>query len=67
MNIIHIGFYKVFRLPLEDGRRVFMAWSEYGGPDFYLDKAQNREIDGWWYDEPLCKALDWFINRGYKA
>lgn len=56
-----------FRLRLDDGRHVFMYWHSYLGPAFYPDRNQARMIDGWWEDEAICRALDWFIGRGHRA
>ena len=56
-----------YRLPLADGRRVFMGWHHYCGPIFFHDKAENREIEDWHEDQLICDALDWFLNRGKKA
>jgi hypothetical protein len=56
-----------FRLPLEDGRRVFMEWHSYLGPTFFHDRARSC-INETWYEDPLiCKALDWFTGRGCRA
>lgn len=66
--IIHLcGFSPCYRLPLADGRRVFMEWHSYFGPAFYHDRARNRIIDNWWEDERICQALDWFQGRGERA
>lgn len=56
-----------YRLPLEDGRRVFMEWHHYCGPTFYHDRLCQREIEVWWDDDDICAALDWFIKRGKRA
>ena len=56
-----------FRLPLSDGRRVFMEWRSYGGPTFFQDRRCEREIDEWWEDKAICDALDWFCGRGHIA
>lgn len=56
-----------FRLPLADGRRIFMSWHNYCGPTFYYDKAETREIEDWWGDKLLCDAFDWFLKRGRKT
>lgn len=56
-----------FRLPLEDGTRVYMDWHHYCCPTFYKDKAAKRVVEEWWEDERICKALNWFIKRGEKA
>jgi hypothetical protein len=56
-----------YRLRLEDGAHVFMAWHHYCGPTFYRDKLERREIDEWWVNPLICKALDWFQGRGNKA
>ncbi|MET4696687.1 hypothetical protein [Endozoicomonas lisbonensis] len=56
-----------YRLPLADGRRVFMEWHSYLGPTFYHDRHRRREIDDWWEDELINEALEWFQNRGNRA
>lgn len=56
-----------FRLPLEDGRRVYMDWHSYCGPTFFKDKNLGKVLDYWWEDDLICKALDWFIKRGHVA
>lgn len=56
-----------FRLRLLDGRYVYMTWNNYGGPLFSLDRDEKRIIDWWHEDEYLCKAVDWFVNRGKRA
>lgn len=56
-----------YRLPLSDGRRVFMDWHNFCGPTFYRDKRSLRQIDNWWDDELICEALEWFQNRGNRA
>ena len=56
-----------FRLPLSNGRRVFMEWRSYGGPTFFRDKWCKREILEWWEDSAICDALDWFCKRGHVA
>lgn len=65
--IIHITILPSYRLRLDDGTYVFMAWHWYCGPTFYRDKAERREIDDWHENPLICAALDWFINRGKKA
>jgi hypothetical protein len=56
-----------YRLPLEDGSRVYMEWHNYLGPSFFKDKHSTREIIEW-YEKPLiCRALDWFVDRGERA
>jgi hypothetical protein len=44
-----------------------MEWHEYHGPAFYKDKNCMREIENWYEDSLICKALDWFVDRGRKA
>ena len=61
------GFNPVYRLPLADGRRVFMEWHRYCGPTLYHDRNMRREIDDWWEDQQICDAVEWFQNRGNKA
>lgn len=56
-----------FRLRLEDGEYVYMAWHSYCGPTFFKDKHERRIIDNWYDNMFICKALDWFIGRGCKA
>lgn len=56
-----------FRLPLADGRRIFMGWHSYCGPTFYRDRDEQREIIEWWNDPLICAALEWFIGRGHRA
>lgn len=56
-----------YRLRLEDGTCVFMDWHHYCGPTFFRDKWERRVIDNWWENELICKALNWFQNRGNKA
>ncbi len=56
-----------YRLPLADGRRVFMSWHNYCGPTFYHDRDERREIEEWYEDKQICDALGWFVSRGRKA
>lgn len=56
-----------YRLPLADGRRIFMDWHSFCGPTFYHDKNANRPIADWWESPMICQALDWFQQRGNKA
>ncbi len=56
-----------YRLRLEDGRYVFMDWHKWCGPTFYRDRDLYREIEEWWNDTAICKALEWFQKRGEKA
>jgi len=56
-----------FRLRLSDGGYVYMGWHNYCGPTFYHDKLENREIEGWWENPLICKALNWFQDRGNRA
>lgn len=62
--ICHNPFY---RLPLADGRRVFMEWHSYLGPTFFHDRMYSREVKDWWENDLIMDALDWFIQRGNKA
>lgn len=56
--------YPDYRLRLNDGGYVFMAWHNYCGPTFYKDKLMTREINKWWDNKLICDALDWFTGRG---
>lgn len=56
-----------YRLPLADGRRIFMDWHNYCGPTFYHDRASRREVADWWEDSLICAALGWFQGRGNRA
>lgn len=67
MRIIHIAFSKAYRLRLEDGTYVFMAWHWFCGPTFYHDRAERRIYDEWYENPQVCRALEWFIKRGKKA
>lgn len=58
---------QVFRLPLANGRRVFMEWHSHLGPAFFRDRAGRREMAVWWCDLDITQALDWFIDRGGRA
>lgn len=53
-----------YRLRLDDGRYVFMSWHHYSGPFFYKDKLEQREIENWYEDDLICRALSHFIKRG---
>lgn len=61
------GFDPVYRFPLANGDRVYMAWHHYFGPAFYRDKLLTRFIDDWHENDQICDALDWFIKRGKLA
>jgi hypothetical protein len=52
-----------YRLRLLDGRYVFMEWHDYLGPTFWRDRRQTREIEEWWRDALMCRALEWFMRR----
>lgn len=56
-----------YRLPLEDGTRIYMDWHHYCGPTFYRDKLCNRVVEDWWENKLICKALNWFQGRGERA
>lgn len=56
-----------YRLRLNDGRYVFMAWHRYCGPTFYRGSEEQREIEEWWKDLPICRAVEWFTGRGNRA
>jgi len=56
-----------FRLRTNDGRYIFMSWHSYLGPTFYHDRNEQREIEEWYKDTAICRALDWFTSRGNKA
>ena len=56
-----------YRLPLSDGSRVFMEWHNYFGPTFFKDKECRREIENWYENPFICKALIWFQSRGNTA
>lgn len=56
-----------YRLPLADGRRIWMEWHHYCGPTFYRDRGLMRMIAEWDLDPLICKALDWFMSRGQRA
>ena len=62
-----VCFSPFYRLRLEDGTCVFMDWHSYCGPTFYRDRAQNRPIEDWYEFPLICKALDWFVERGHRA
>lgn len=72
MTSINLGWAIVsvspfYRLPLADGRRVFMDFHHFCGPTFYRDRHGSRIIADW-YDDPLiCAALDWFVGRRARA
>lgn len=68
MAIIHISYTPSYRLRLDDGSYVFMPFYRYLGPmGFYRDRAELREIPDWWENPLICKALDWFCNRGNRC
>ncbi|GAP37333.1 hypothetical protein ABXN37_19610 [Piscinibacter sakaiensis] len=57
----------VWRLPLADGRRVFMEFHAYLGPSLFRDRACRREIETWYEDPGICAAVQWFVDRGRRA
>ena len=57
----------LYRLPLADGARVFMAWHDYLGPTFFHDRNEQREIETWYENPLICDALDWFCKSGHRA
>lgn len=57
----------VWRLPLADGRRVFMEFHSYLGPSLFRDRACRREIKDWWVWPEIVAAVDWFVERGKVA
>ena len=61
------GINPVYRLPLADGRRVYMEWHSYLGPTLFYDKRGQRMIDDWFQDPQICEAVQWFQDRGEKA
>lgn len=66
-TILCVG-YGPFRLPLADGRRVFVEFdSHYKFPFVTRDRWQNREIEDWYKDRHICNAIDWAAGRGYRA
>lgn len=56
-----------YRLRLNDGRYVFMSWHRFYGPEFYYDKAEQRQIAAWWDDTDIINAINWFTERGQRA
>ena len=62
-----ICFNPSYRLRTDDGGYVYMEWHHYCGPAFYKDKRLTKEVEEWWENEYICKALDWFIHRGERA
>lgn len=66
-SIWFMSFYPSHRLRLIDGGYVYMTWHSCCGPTFYKDREGARGIDEWYENPSICKALDWFINRGFKA
>ena len=66
--IVHVcGIPALYRLRLNGGGYVYMAWHNYCGPTLFRDRACSREIDGWWFDDELSASVDWFIKRGKRA
>lgn len=59
--------HRVWRLPLADGRRVFLEFHSFTGPYLYRDAACTREIEDWFEDPQLVAAVDWFVKRGKVA
>lgn len=59
--------YRVWRLPLADGRRVFLEFHSFTGPYLFRDAACTREIEDWYEDPLLVQAVDWFVQRGKVA
>jgi hypothetical protein len=57
----------LYRLRLLDGRYIYMAWHRYLGPTFYRDRLEQRMLDDWWQDALICRAVEWFQNRGCMA
>ena len=56
-----------YRLPLSDGRRIYMEWHSYFGPTFFHDRAATRQHETWYNDPRIVEALNWFCRRGHKA
>lgn len=56
-----------YRLRLLDGRYLYMEWHHFCGPTFYEDRAWAREIPLWWNDPIICRAVEWFCDRGHRA
>lgn len=68
LAIVHIGWIPTYRLRLDDGTYVFMVFHRVMGVmGFYRDKAERREITDWFNNPLICKAFDWFCNRGNRA
>lgn len=61
------GYNRVYKLPLADGRRVFMEWHRFLGPTLFHDRNRHREIENWFEDQQICDAVQWFQNRGNRA
>lgn len=57
---------KFARLRLADGRCVFVDMHYYG-PTLYRDRLCNREIERWYEDGLIVRAVNWFIERGCVA
>lgn len=57
----------LYRLRLLDGRYIYMSWHNYLGPTVYADKYERRMIDDWWQDSLICRAVEWFQQRGERA
>jgi hypothetical protein len=63
----YICFSPLYRLPLADGGRVYMAWHNYLGPTFYRDRNEQRELVDWYENPRIIEALSWFCQRGHRA
>jgi hypothetical protein len=61
------GYYPFARLPLRDGRRVYIVWHIWMGPLLFHDKNQQKEILDWYEDEAIVEAVNWFHNRGCRG
>ena len=66
-RVCFFGGRHVWRLPLPDGRRVFMEFHSYLGPSLFRDRACMREIELWYEDPAIVAAVDWFVRRGNVA
>jgi len=44
-----------------------MEWHSYLGPVFYKDKNRYRQIEQWYENAKIVRALEWFERRGNRA
>ena len=53
-----------FRVRTNDGRYYFVVLPPFAPPSVYHDRARNREVEKWFFDDGILAAIEWLDKRG---